>query len=191
MNQKSKSALLNNRSGEFESLLLLLEALLFCVETLALVFFKDQAVVEKCERVKSLGVSLADVVPTEYFWPGLHIGFRKLLILDAPDLLNEIRLEDQVHWQTFKKGNNFIFIPQSRVFDQQLNKAFHELLILRNHASRIFQVKYFLIFTLYVKVRYIVLVNLLVVNFVTQWSTIRDDLKLIYTHSELFTDLNN
>jgi hypothetical protein len=67
MNQKSKSALLNNRSGEFESLLLLLEALLFCVETLALVFFKDQAVVEKCERVKSLGVSLADVVPTEYF----------------------------------------------------------------------------------------------------------------------------
>ena len=35
------------------------------------------------------------------------------------------------------------------------------------------------------------MVNLLVVNFVTQWSTVRNDLKLIYTHAELFTDLNN
>ena len=67
MKQKSESTLLNNRSGEFKSLLLLLKALLFGVETLALVFFKDQAVEEKCERVKSLGVSLADAVPTEHF----------------------------------------------------------------------------------------------------------------------------
>jgi len=45
MKQKSESTLLNNRSGELKSLLLLLKTLLFGVETLALVFFKDQAVV--------------------------------------------------------------------------------------------------------------------------------------------------